>query len=308
MFNHKSSDIITIPADVPISKQRTFKDHYLTLTKGAGKLFLFACDQKIEHLHSSFFGPSISLDDNNPQHIFAIAQQSPVSALATQLGLIARYGLQYPAINYIAKLNSKTNLIPATQKDPQSSLLWTVEQIVHFAKQSALNIAGVGYTVYLGSEYEALMLHEAAQVVYQAHQHGLIAILWMYPRGKAVTNERDGMLIAGAAGVAAALGADFAKINVPDDTTGYTSAQWLSIAAQAAGNTKLICSGGTKKEPYAFLQELYNQIHDGHTAGCAVGRNLHQRSLPQAVAFTTAINAILYHNASVEEAIQLVEK
>lgn len=307
MLFHKSSDIITIPADVPVSMQRTFKEHYLAITKGTGKLFLFACDQKIEHLNQSFFGQDIDPDDNKPEHLFAIAHQASVGAFATQLGLIARYGLQYPEINYIIKLNSKTNLVSTEQKDPQSTLLWSVEQVAHFAKQSSISIAGVGYTVYLGSEYESQMLYEAAQIVYQAHQYGLVAILWMYPRGKAVPNERDGMLIAGAAGVAATLGADFAKINIPDDSAHYSSAQWLSIAAQAGGNTKLICSGGKKIEPKDFLEELYTQVHQSSISGCAIGRNLHQRSLPQALAFAQAINALLYHNATVDEAMKYIK-
>ena len=31
------------------------------------------------------------------------------------------------------------------------------------------------------------MLEQAAHIIYEAHQHGLITILWMYLRGKAVS-------------------------------------------------------------------------------------------------------------------------
>ena len=72
-------------------------------------------------------------------------------------------------------------------------------------KNSKLNILGIGYTIYLGSEYESAMLNAAAQAIFEAHQNGLIVVLRIYPRGTAVGNEKDPHLIAGAAGVAAAL-------------------------------------------------------------------------------------------------------
>ena len=64
-----------------------------------------------------------------------------------------------------------------------------------------MNIVGLGYTIYLGSEYEATMMAEAGELIAQAHANGLIVVLWIYPRGKAVTAEKDPDLIAGAAGV-----------------------------------------------------------------------------------------------------------
>lgn len=291
-----------IPADVPASMHTEFQNNYDAITHGTGRLMLFACDQKIEHLNASFYGKNIAADDNNPTHIFNIAQQGKIGALATQLGLIARYAHNYSGINYIAKLNSKTNLVKTAQHDPMSALLWSVEQVVALKEQSQLPIRGVGYTLYLGSEYESAMLAQAAQVIYTAHQHGLVTVLWVYPRGKAVTDERTAEIIAGAAGVANALGADFVKVNPPDAQPDKTSAQLLNIATQAAGNTKVICSGGAAQDPQQFLRELYDQLHIGNTAGNATGRNIHQRTLKDAVAMCNAIAALVIENKSLEEA------
>ena len=94
--------------------------------------------------------------------------------------------------------------------------------MVDFSLRSGLNILAVGYTIYLGSEHEATMLHQAARIIYDAHQHGLITVLWIYPRGKAVADEKDPHLIAGATGVAACLGSDFVKVNYPKKE-GYES-------------------------------------------------------------------------------------
>ena len=58
-----------------------------------------------------------------------------------------------------------------------------------------INVVGIGYTIYLGSEHEPDMLSEAAMLISEAHQQGLIAVTWIYPRGAAVPNEFDPQLI-----------------------------------------------------------------------------------------------------------------
>jgi fructose-bisphosphate aldolase/6-deoxy-5-ketofructose 1-phosphate synthase len=163
----------------------------------------------------------------------------------------------------------------------------SIKDVVDFKKSSNLEIIGVGYTVYIGSEYESQMLSEAAQIVYQAHMNDLLAILWVYPRGKSVKNERDADIIAGAAGVAACLGADFVKINPPEGDVGL-----LKQAVMAAGRTKVICSGGEKKSEDVFLQELKDQITIG-VFGCAIGRNIHQREEKEAIEFCKKIKKVL---------------
>jgi fructose-bisphosphate aldolase/6-deoxy-5-ketofructose 1-phosphate synthase len=239
------------------------------------KLFLFAGDQKVEHMNRV-----------EPEYLFKIASRAPVSALATQLGLISHYGPDYKNINYVVKLNSKTNLIPAEQKDPVSLAMYSVQDVVQFKKDSGLSVVGVGYTVYLGSEFESQMLHQAAQAVLNARQNGLISILWIYPRGKSVKNERDAGLIAGAAGVGACLGADFVKINQPDG-----GPQELKQAVASAGKTKIICAGGKKVDESKFLQELEAQVAAG-VSGCAIGRNIFERDFDEAVSFCEKVAKI----------------
>ncbi len=300
MTNHD----ILIPADVPATMEKEFIDNYQLITKKTQRLFLFACDQKIEHLHRDFYGAGIHSDALHPEHLFRIAQQGTIGALATHLGLIARYGKQYNTINYIVKLNAKTNIIPTKQRDPVSRALWNIKQVVTLKKEWSLNICGIGFAIYLGSEYETIMLEQAAQSIYEAHQHGLVTILWMYPRGKAITDEQQSDLIASAAGIAHSLGADFVKVKPPRATKILSSAQLLKIVTAAAGNTHVICSGGSIREPRLFLEELYNKIRIGGTAGCATGRNIFQRSLPQAVAMTQAIARIVYDNVNIKTVLK----
>lgn len=292
------------PLTIPENYRKTYLENFELATQGSGNLMLFAGDQKVEHLNNDFYGEGIASEDNDPEHLFRIASKAKIGAFATQLGLIARYGMDYPKIPYIVKLNSKTNLVKTAQQDPQSSAWFDIRALTDFQKTSKLKIVGIGYTIYLGSEFENDMLSQAAALVQQAQTFGLLSVLWIYPRGKAVKDEKDPHLIAGAAGVAACLGTDFVKVNAPKKE-GADSAEILKEAVIAAGRTKLICAGGSSADPEKFLQGLYNQIHIAGAAGNATGRNIHQKPLDEAVKFCNAISALTIDGKSVEEAVKI---
>ena len=293
-----------LPADVPPDKEEIFLDNFTKATGGSGRLMLFAGDQKVEHLNNDFYGEGIPPEDNDPEHLFRIASQADIGVFATQFGLISRYARDYCDVPYLVKLNAKTNLIPYEAKDPYSQQWLEVADVVEFKKSSGLQILGVGYTVYLGSEHEHAMLREAARIVHEAHRNGMIAVFWIYPKGKFVPDEHDAHLIAGAAGVGAALGADFAKLKVPY-RDGEFVPELLHEVTQAAGRTGVLCEGGSKVDEAAFLKELYDQIHIGGSRGNGTGRNIHQRPLEEAIRMANAIYAVTVKNATVEEALRI---
>ena len=49
-------DQVKVPADVMPEARETYIDNYMKATRGTGRLMLFACDQKIEHLNKDFYG------------------------------------------------------------------------------------------------------------------------------------------------------------------------------------------------------------------------------------------------------------
>ena len=296
-----------IPADVPAKKVSLYKKNLKEATNSTNHLMLFAGDQKVEHLNNDFYGKDIPFEDNSPEHMFQIASKANIGVFATQFGLISRYGRDYDNIPYLVKLNSKTNLVPYDAEDPYSKAWLSVGDVVAFKEQSGLDIKGVGYTVYLGGAYEREMLTQAASIVHEAHQNGLLAVLWIYPKGKFVNDEHDGHLIAGAAGVGAALGADFVKLKVPYDKKGNFDVEALREVTMAAGRTGVLCEGGAKVDEKAFLTELYEQIHKGGSRGNGTGRNIHQRELKEAVKMANAIYAITSQNATVKEALKLLK-
>lgn len=300
----KKKDPTFIPLDVPDTAREEFSNNCHLITHGTGRLMLFAGDQKVEHLNDDFSGPGIHPDDGDPEHLFRIASRAKIGVFAAQLGLIARYGMDYPSIPYLVKLNAKTHLVKTTQSDPVSRSWYSVSHVMAFKKRTGLSIAGVGYTLYLGSEFEKEMLTEAAQVVSDAHECGLVAVLWIYPRGKSVTNERDPQLIAGACGVAACLGSDFVKVSSPKQE-GVSPGELLKSCIRAAGRTGVVCAGGTSVDVHTFLQELYDQVHQGGASGSATGRNIHQKPVEEAIRMCDAIYAVTVENAGVSEAMRI---
>ncbi|MCL1798709.1 MAG: aldolase [Eggerthellaceae bacterium] len=294
---------VKVPVDVMPESRELYIDNYLKATQGTGRLMLFACDQKIEHMNDDFYGEGIDIADAEPEHLFKIADQGVCGVLAGQRGLIAHYAADYPEVNYLVKMNSKTNLVSTKQDDPYSPQLYDVDAVLAM-REAGVNIVGLGYTIYLGSEYEATMMAEAGELIAQAHANGLLVVLWIYPRGKAVAAEKDPALIAGAAGVALCLGADFVKVNPPKPAEG-SPAEALKVASLASGRCGLVCAGGSTVDAQSFLSQLYDQIHIGGACGNATGRNIHQRSLDEAVRLTKAISAITLADASVEEALKV---
>src|SRR5574340_309498 len=302
-------DQVRVPSDVPAAARETYINNYMAATHGTGRLMLFACDQKIEHLNDDFWGENISADDAEPEHLFRIGSQGICGVLAGQRGLIAQYAADYPKINYLVKMNSKTHLVKTSAKDPAkhqddpySPQLYDIQTVLDL-RDNGVNVVAVGYTIYLGSEYESNMMQEAGELIADAHSVGLLVVLWIYPRGKAVMDEKDAHLIAGAAGAAVCLGADFVKVNPPKGDEAKSSAEKLKEAAAAAGRTGLVCAGGSTVEADVFLRQLGEQIHVGGASGNATGRNIHQRGLDEAVRLTKAISAVTLGDWSVADAL-----
>ncbi|MFT4250306.1 MAG: aldolase [Candidatus Woesearchaeota archaeon] len=298
---------VIVPASCLPEEREHYIKRYLAATKHTGNLMLFAGDQKIEDLNKDFYGEDAHPDDNDPEHLFRIASQGEVGVFAAQHGLISRYAADYPTVRYLVKMNSRTNLVSKQQMEPVSQSLVDFHHVLQLI-EGGVDVVGIGYTVYLGSEHEAVMLSEAGRFIAEAHRHGLLAVLWMYPRGEAVKNEFSEDLIAGAAGVACSLGADFVKVNPPRcHKDGSLDASLLQQAVLAAGRTGVITSGGGGVSAEEFLERTASQIQFG-VRGSATGRNIHQHDLATATAMCNALNAIVVDHATLAEAKQFFKQ
>lgn len=295
----KNRDVL-VPAGITGSSKKTYIKNYLTATHNTGRILLFAGDQKVEHLNKDFYGSGISVEDSNPKHLFEIASKSNIGVFAAHLGMISRYGQEYNKVNYLVKMNGKSNL---PQGEPVSKAWHNISEIVDFRKKSKLNILGVGYTIYIGSEHENEMMIEAAKIIREAHDNGLLVVLWMYPRGKAIEDQLSPDLIAGVTGIGCSLGADFVKVNYPAKE-GEESREIFKQAIKAAGNVGVVCAGGSPKDEKEFLEVLYDQIHTSGAMGAATGRNIHQKDLDEAVSLVKAMSDIIYDGKTVNSALE----
>ena len=75
----------------------------------------------------------------------------------------------------------------------------------------------------------------------------------------------------------------------------------------AAGRTRVVCAGGSSVDAESFFKRLYDQIHVSGAAGNATGRNIHQKSLEEAVRMCNAVYAITVEGAGVKEALEVYD-
>jgi len=144
-----------------------------------GKALFLAYDQGLEH------GPTDFNDKNvDPNYIINIAKKGKYTGIVFQKGIAEKYSkeIKKSKVPLIVKLNGKTNLFKG---EPIARQLCTVQEAI------ALGAKAVGYTIYLGSDYEDEMLQEFENIQREAHAKGLPVIVWIYPRGKSIKGKNE---------------------------------------------------------------------------------------------------------------------
>jgi len=237
-----------------------------------GKAIYLAYDHGMEHGPIDLTGQSI-----DPNYILDIAVKGGYNAVVLQKGLAEEYYPPYrKKIPLIVKLNGRTRLVGG---EPIS------RQVCSVAEAAELGAAAVGYTIYLGSEHESEMFKEFGKIEEEADKKGLAVIGWIYPRGKGVEDDDSPEITAYAARVGLELGADMVKIKYCGSKECFTQ------AVEAAGETKVVLSGGPKVSDEEFLKIVENVMAAG-AAGIAVGRNVWQR--PNALEYTRQLKEIIF--------------
>ena len=253
-----------------------------------GRGMLLAYDHGFEH------GP-IEFDERSadPAWIMEIADSGHFTGVVCQKGVAAHYydkrkfvtssaydkakhkrNQNFSSTSYkvplIVKLNGKTSFHKG--EEPVSVQNCTVEEA------SALGAVGVGYTIYVGSQFENEMIKEFSEIEKEAHEAGLIVIGWMYPRGKHIASDTDPEILAYAARLGLELNADAVKIKYTGDKKTFKN------VVEVAGKTKVFVVGGPKTENEAELLETAQDVLDCGAVGLAIGRNVWQAKEPLKVA------------------------
>ncbi len=235
-----------------------------------GKALFLAYDQGLEH------GPSDFNDKNiDPSYILEIGKKAGYTGVVLQKGIASKYKKEIK-VSLILKLNGKTNLVKG---EPISRQLCSVKEAVK------LGADAVGYTIYLGSQHESIMMREFAKIEKEAHAKGIPVIAWIYPRGKSIKSKSSRELMAYAARVGLEIGADIIKIRYNGNIND------LKWAVKSAGKTKVVIAGGVKKNEKILLKQV-KEIMQAGCIGLAIGRNIWQNKKP--IYITKKIKKIIF--------------
>ena len=157
----------------------------------------------------------------DPENIVRLAIEAGCNAIASTFGVLGSVARKYAhRIPFIVKINHNELMTLPNQFD--QVMFGSVAQAYD------LGAAGVGATIYFGSEESTRQIQEVSDAFAQAHELGMFTVLWCYLRNPGF--KVDGTDYHGAAdltGQANHLGvtiqADIIKQKLPDNNGGYTA-------------------------------------------------------------------------------------
>jgi len=269
---------------------------------GTGRLVILPVDQGFEH------GPARSFAVNppayDPSYHFQLAIAAGCNAYAAPLGFIEAGAAEFAGeIPLILKINNHDLL--HDEKDPLSAVTGSVKDALR------LGCVAVGFTIYPGSANAQVMYQQCREMIAEAKAHGLVAVVWSYPRGSDISKEGETAVdvVAYAAQIAAQLGAHVIKVKPPAqhveqpeakkvyEKAGVpisTLAERVRHVVQSAfdGHRVVIFSGGATRENDEAIYEECRGIRDGGGFGSIIGRNSFQRPRPRALEFLSTVMKI----------------
>jgi len=280
-------------------KTRLYRLLYL-YGPGKGKALFLPIDQGLEHGPKDFFP---NPESANPEFQLKVAVEGGFSGIVFQPGLAMKYMRDYAGlVPLILKINGKTNI--PSDDEAFSPLTATVEEAV------ALGADAVGYTLYVGSPAQDQDFTQFREVRREAERLGMPVIIWAYPRGRVIEAKggRNSLYaVEYAARVALELGGDMVKLNIPhlepekahqlpssyDELVRRISLEEAMIrVVEAAGKLPVIIAGGGKVDDEELLRRARICVKAG-AIGFIFGRNIWQRSFPQALEMVQRLKGIL---------------
>jgi class I fructose-bisphosphate aldolase len=278
---------------------------------GTGYVSILPVDQGIEHSAAASFAKNPIYFD--PKNIVELAVEADCNAVATTMGGLSIVSRRYAhKIPLIAKLNHNELLTYPTKYD--QIMFGSVQQAVD------LGAAGVGATIYFGSDEATRQIQEVAAAFAEAHRQGLFTVLWTYLRNNAFkTDEADYHLSADLTGQAnhlgVTIGADIIKQKQPENNGGYLAlkfgrtdplvystltspnpidlTRWQVINCYA-GRIGLINSGGESSGENDLADAVRTAVINKRAGGTGliVGRKAFQRPLADGVNLIHAVQDV----------------
>jgi class I fructose-bisphosphate aldolase len=176
-------DRVQALSDRPVRVLRSLQSMFSNGRMSAsGYLSILPVDQGIEHSAGASFGPNPIYFD--PENILKLAIEGGCNAVASTLGVLGSMARKYAhKIPFILKINHSELL---TYPNKYDQVLWAN------ARQAfEMGATAVGATVYYGSAESSRQIQEISEAFDQAHQLGMVTILWAYLRNSAF--KKDGV-------------------------------------------------------------------------------------------------------------------
>ncbi|MFV1991166.1 MAG: class I fructose-bisphosphate aldolase, partial [Acidimicrobiales bacterium] len=278
---------------------------------GTGYVSILPVDQGIEHTAAASFAPNPIYFD--PENIVKLALEGGCNAVASTFGglriLSRRYAHKIP---FIVKINHNELMTYPT----------TYDQIMFGSAAQAydLGAAGVGATIYFGSEESDRQIQEISAVFEEAHQLGMFTVLWCYLRNPAFV--KDGVDYHAAADMTAqanhlgvTIGADIIKQKLPETNGGFNAigfakthprvydelttdhpidlTRWQVLNCYA-GRIGLINSGGASSGESDLAEAVRTAVVNKRAGGMGLisGRKAFQRPMAEGAALLHAIQDV----------------
>jgi class I fructose-bisphosphate aldolase len=238
---------------------------------GTGYFSILPVDQGIEHSAGASFAPNPEYFD--PGNIVKLAIEGGCNAVASTFGVLGSVARKYAhKIPFLCKFNHNELLTYPNTSD--QTLYGNIKECWN------MGAVAVGATIYFGSEESRRQIHEVADMFAQAHDLGMVTVLWCYLRN-------DKFKIKGADGKTT-------DYHVSADLTGQANHLGVTIQADIIkqklattnGGYDALNTGGSSygkfdKRVYTELTQSDEHGHGGHpielcryqVANCYMGRS-----------------------------------
>ena len=278
---------------------------------GTGYVSILPVDQGIEHSGAASFAPNPDYFD--PLKIIELAVEGGCNAVATTFGVLGLASRRYAhRIPFIVKLNHNELLTY-----PES-----YDQVMFGSPAAAydLGAAGVGATVYFGSEQSRRQIGEVSEAFAEAHELGMFTVLWCYLRNPAF--KVDGVdyhaaadLTGQANHMGVTIAADVIKQKLPDANGGYRAVGFgkthdlvydrltsdhpidlcrYQVANCYMGRVGLINSGGASSGATDLAEAVTTAVINKRAGGTGLisGRKAFQRPMASGIELLEAIQSV----------------
>ncbi|MBK9120790.1 MAG: class I fructose-bisphosphate aldolase [Phycisphaerales bacterium] len=278
---------------------------------GTGYLSILPVDQGIEHTAGSSFAPNPAYFD--PENIVKLAIEGGCNAVASTFGVLGLVSRKYAhKIPFLVKINHNELLTFPNKFDQR--MFGTVQQAWD------MGAAGIGATIYFGSEESSRQIEEVSEAFAYAHELGMFTVLWCYLRNNGF--KKDGTDYHTAADMSAqanhlgvTIQADIIKQKLATNNGGFNALNFskthklvyeklssdhpidlnrLQVAGCYLGRIGLINSGGESKGAGDLQDAVATAVINKRAGGQGLisGRKAFQRPMNEGVALLHAIQDV----------------